>query len=244
MIKKFLKQEENLDLLKTLLGSPTEEVRNFIINFFEDEGVEVDVSDLSVVVNKSVAKDNIILVSHYDIVHDQENYRRVVFKDGIMTSPDGVGADDRSGVWSLLMIYKYLKENSSDLMPVFVFTDEEEKGCYGAEEVAELYDLSDANFLIELDRKNSNDCVFYNDEPERFIRYIEMFGFERSIGSRSDIQVLGDAWNLCSTNLSVGYYNAHTPNEYLVVNELLSTIEKVVRILKVNKRNPRRFRLK
>ncbi len=107
-----------------------------------------------------------------------------------------------------------------------------------------LYDLSDANFLIELDRKNGNDCVFYNDEPERFIRYIEMFGFERSIGSRSDIQVLGDAWNLCSTNLSVGYYNAHTPNEYLVVNELLSTIEKVVRILKVNKRNPRRFRLK
>ncbi len=48
-------------------------------------------------------------------------------------SPDGLGADDRAGVWSLLMIYKYLKENSPDLMPVFVFTDKEEEGCLGAE---------------------------------------------------------------------------------------------------------------
>ncbi len=65
MIKEFLKQKENSDLLETLLSSPTKEVRDFIINFFEDEGVDVDVSDLSVVVNKSVAKDNIILVSHF-----------------------------------------------------------------------------------------------------------------------------------------------------------------------------------
>ncbi len=243
MIKEFLKQKENSDLLETLLSSPTKEVRDFIINFFEDEGVEVDVSDLSVVVNKSVAKDNIILVSHYDIVHDQENYRRVKASEGVLTSPDGLGADDRAGVWSLLMIYKYLKENSPDLMPVFVFTDEEEEGCYGAEEVSELYDLSDANFLIELDRANSNDCVFYNDEPETFIRYIEKFGFERAIGTGSDIKVLGNAWNLCSTNLSVGYYNSHKPDEYLVLCELYSTVEKVVRILRENSRFPRKFRL-
>ncbi|MEM2174631.1 MAG: M28 family peptidase [Candidatus Micrarchaeia archaeon] len=243
MIKKFLNQKENLDLLETLLGSPTKEVRDFIINFFEDERVEVDVSDLSVVVNKSIAEDNIILVSHYDIFHDQENYRKVIFKDGVMTSPDGLGADDRAGVWSLLMIYKYLKENSPDLMPVFIFTDKEEEGCLGAEEVAFLYDLSDANFLIELDRKNSNDCVFYNDEPKEFIKYIESFGFKEERGTRSDIQVLGKAWNLCSTNLSVGYYKAHTLEEYLIIDELFSTVEKVVEILKANKKNPRKFRL-
>ena len=50
-------------------------------------------------------------------------------------------------------------------------------------------------------------------------------------GTFSDVSILGDTFDKCSVNLSIGYYNEHTRHEYLKVNELYQTISKVKNIL-------------
>lgn len=85
--------------------------------------------------------------------------------------------------------------------------------------------------MIELDRQGKNDCVFYSCDNDDFIAYIESFGFIEDFGSFSDISILGPAWRICSTNLSVGYENEHTYIETLNISALLNTIEKVKKML-------------
>ena len=69
----------------------------------------------------------IALVAHMDTVftHPAEN----MFYDerkGVLWSPEGLGADDRAGVFSIL---KILQEN---LRPSVILTTDEEKGGIGA----------------------------------------------------------------------------------------------------------------
>ena len=40
-----------------------------------------------------------------------------------------------------------------------------------------------------------------------------------------------ETWNLAGVNLSCGYYNAHTLNEYVVINEMMNTIRVVYSFL-------------
>lgn len=222
----------NIEFLRELLQAPIKDVRSMLYTYFKQFKAEIDINDLSIVVNPKRAENNVILVAHYDTVFNDKT-KRINYYDkeaNVMFSPDGLGADDRAGVFGLCYIYEYcLKHNIKP--PVLVFTDMEETGGYGAEEVASLYDFRQALFLIELDRRGSKDVVFYNDEPRRFVKHIEKFGFKESFGSFSDIQILGERWNLCSANLSVGYYNNHTKAEILKVNELFSTIEKTIKII-------------
>ena len=224
--------EANIGFLRELLQAPIKDVRSMLYIYFKQFKAEIDINDLSIVVNPKQAENNVILVAHYDTVFNNKK-KRVNYYDkvaNVMFSPYGLGADDRAGVFGLCYIYEYcLKHNIKP--PVLIFTDMEEIGGYGAEEVASLYDFYRALFLIELDRRGSKDVVFYNNEPKEFVKYIEKFGFKESFGSFSDIQILGERWNLCSANISIGYYYNHTKAEILKVNELFATIEKTIKIL-------------
>jgi len=159
------------------------------------------------------------------LIHDKEK--------GLIWSPDGLGADDRAGVYAALQLFK---ETPEPYKPFVLLTDYEESGGRGAREAADIFaeDLAGCNFLIELDRANGNDAVFYNGEPKEFADYISEFGFKESIGSFSDISIVCPAVERCGVNLSIGYYNQHTDKEYLDTSKLFTTIEKVQHILKDN----------
>ncbi len=86
-------------------------------------------------------------------------------------------------------------------------------------------------FLVQLDRRGSLDCVFYDLDNIEFEEYIETFGFKTAIGSFSDISFLCPTWQIPGVNLSEGYYNEHSLHEYLNVNEMYATIEKVCNII-------------
>ncbi len=168
----------------------------------------------------------ILLVAHLDtvftttpklIITDQEK--------NIMTSPTGLGADDRAGVFALLEISKNCK-------PYLLFTTDEEIGCIGARVAAlEITDI-DVKYVIGLDRKGKNDAVFYDCLNNDFINYITSFGFKENYGTISDIAEICPAWDVAGVNLSIGYYNAHSKTEYLKIDELMNTIEKVKIMLK------------
>jgi len=185
-------------------------------------------------------QNKVVLVAHIDTVHDDEHAREVVINETARTlwSPQGLGADDRAGVWAVLTLFNSVPE---PLRPIILLTDLEECGGHGAQEAANMYNdqLSMATFLVELDRKGDRECVFYNTEPPEFVDYIETFGFSRNKGKFSDISIISPAVNRCGVNLSIGYHHAHTRNEYLDLTHMGNTISALPVLLKNNyeKRN-------
>ena len=90
----------------------------------------------------------------------------------------------------------------------------------------------DVKFIIEFDRRGADDAVFYDCDNPEFTDFICSFGFKESWGTFSDISTLAPALGVAAVNLSSGYYNAHTSNEYVVWSELESNIKKVDKLLR------------
>lgn len=169
----------------------------------------------------------VLLIAHVDTVHYK--LPEHIFFDHthqVMWSPAGLGADDRAGICGILEVL------SRGYKPHVLFLDGEEKGGIGAKEAVKILMAPDVHYMIELDRKGSTDAVFYSCNVDKFIKYIESFGYVKSTGSFSDISILAPTWKICGVNLSIGYYNAHRDTEYLCVNEMRTTVRKVCAMLK------------
>ena len=174
----------------------------------------------------------VLLVAHLDTVH-REHVKDICYssdKDLIM-SPQGIGGDDRCGVWALLEVYKHAKTK-----PYLLFTCDEEVGGVGADKFVDylnnnldlIDELGSLKFFIEIDRKGKDDAVYYECANDDFEKYITGHGYKTDWGSFSDISVIAPELGVAAVNLSSGYYNAHTQFEYIVFSELQDTINKVV----------------
>ena len=149
-------------------------------------------------------------------------------RKNVMWSPTGLGADDRAGVFSILQLIK------AGYRPHVIFTTDEEIGCVGAQELSFLpCPFEDLRYIIQLDRRNSNDCVFYDCANAEFEKYVESFGFVTAWGSFTDICELCPSWGIAGVNLSIGYRDEHTTSEVLFVGQMIDTIEKVKKMLSV-----------
>jgi hypothetical protein len=166
------------------------------------------------------------LVAHLDTVFIEPP--KEIYYDrikNVMWSPDGLGADDRAGVFSIINIIK------NDLRPTIIFTTDEESGCIGSDALVKYIEKEkidfDLKYLIQLDRRGSNDCVFYDCDVPEFEDYVESFGFVTNFGSFSDISVLCPEMKVAGVNLSIGYYNEHSTSETLHIGQMLETIKRV-----------------
>lgn len=198
---------------KTLYDS----MRVYLMNLYKE--VIVDKDYLIALGSTSIG-----LVAHLDTVFPERLKEIYYDKDKeVMWSPTGLGADDRAGIYS---IYRILK---AGYRPTVILTTDEELGNQGA--IALSVDVPSAptslKYLIELDRQGQNDCVFYDCENPDFSKYIESFGFKTARGTFSDISDICPYWGIAGVNLSIGYYNEHTPSETLHIRKMLDTIEKV-----------------
>lgn len=168
-----------------------------------------------------------VLVAHIDTVHPVPPDR--IFydpKERVMWSPQGLGADDRAGVWAILCLLL------AGYRPHVLFTDLEEQGGIGAWEAAEEVVLPEGTrYGIEIDRRGKGQAVFYNEGNTDFKEYICSFGFKEHTGTYSDVAILSPAWGIACVNLSAGYYNEHFTDEYLCLNSLEVTFWAVRRML-------------
>lgn len=173
----------------------------------------------------------VALVAHMDTVFKilpiQIYYDR---QEGVLWSPDGLGADDRAGVFLILKILQRIRK---DRKPTIIFTTDEEIGCLGSSRLIE--DLSfppdELKYIIQLDRRGEDDCVFYDDVNKEFEKYVNKFGFETNWGTLSDISVICPAWRISGVNLSVGYEDEHLEIETLHIHHTYKTLERVIRML-------------
>lgn len=169
----------------------------------------------------------VLLVAHLDTVH-KERVREIVYsEDGnTISSPQGIGGDDRAGVYSILEIIKKFKCS-------VLFTEQEEIGGIGADKFAksDLLEELDFNYIIEFDRANANDAVFYECANDKFEAFITLDFYKTAYGTYSDICEVAPALGCAAVNLACGYYKAHTKDEYVVLSEMEASIQAACAIL-------------
>lgn len=175
-----------------------------------------------------VAKGNvpITLVAHLDTVHDRlTTLKEITVNGDIISSSYGIGGDDRCGVY---IISKLAERNNK---PNIILTTDEEIGRIGAKVLCGTNDIElvrNSKYIIELDRRGNNDAVFYDCDNQDFIDYIiDEFRFEFARGSYSDISNIAPKLNIAAVNLSSGYYNAHTIEEYINFQDVKDIYKRV-----------------
>lgn len=171
----------------------------------------------------------IALVAHMDTVFKMPVSNLYYdTRKGVLWSPEGLGADDRAGLFAIMRIV------SDGLRPSVILTTGEESGGIGASAICERYPqcpIPGLKYMIQLDRRGSDDCVFYDCYCPEFVDYVESFGFCERFGSFTDISFLMPQWQIVGVNLSVGYEDEHSYSEILHINALFNTIRKVKTML-------------
>lgn len=221
---KTLTRSETI-LIENLVGVNQKTLQDILYKFLKKHYKEKAIYDPDFLLAEGDIP--IVLIAHMDTVF--KTPAQEVFYDrkkNVMWSPTGAGFDDRAGIYAIIKIIE------AGYKPHIVFTTDEEIGCVGASELAYLpCPFKDIKYLIQLDRRGANDCVFYDCDNKEFEKYVENFGFVTNFGSFTDICELSPAWGVAGVNLSIGYQNEHTTSEVLFVGQMLDTIEKVKKML-------------
>lgn len=176
----------------------------------------------------------VMLVAHLDTVHKESVKTICASADGnVLMSPQGIGGDDRCGVYALVTAF-----DTAQVKPWLLFTCDEEVGGRGADTFCVIHaqgkfptQLDEIKFIVEVDRRGANDAVYYDCSNFDFEDYISGKGFITAQGSFSDISLIAPELGVAAVNLSSGYYNAHTLHEHICLSELERTIEKVVEMI-------------
>ena len=180
------------------------------------------------------------IVAHLDQVQTKhsKDFRTYETEDIIIGfSPkqkeqQGVGADDKVGIWiGLQCLLKF------DCIKLAFFV-EEETGCIGSMN-ADMDFFRDCRFVIQPDRRGESDLItnigWTSLCSEEFLRDIgyEDFGYIETEGMMTDIETLKNRGiEVSCINLSCGYYEPHTDNEFVykpAVLNCLSFIERIIR---------------
>lgn len=219
-----------MEKLEQLLKLTQEELKVKAYNYLRQKNMKPICEDGFVYAEGEIP---ILLVAHMDTVFNKPPKRLFynMKEDKIFNPNGGLGGDDRCGVYAIMKLLEKYR-------PHVLFTEDEEIGCIGAVKAANKLSKPNVKYIIEFDRRGSNDCVFYDCGNEEFMNYIESFGFVTNYGTCSDISVLGGKWNIASVNLSSGYYHEHTEKEYIIFRELIKTINRVEKMLNMYKKAP------
>ena len=177
----------------------------------------------------SEGKFPVLLCAHMDTVH-KSLPKTIIYEEGKVSSPEGIGGDDRCGIYMILQILREID------CPVVFFEDEEIGGVgshkFSTMPTTEICSKLDVNYVIELDRMNADDAVFYECDNEEFEEFITREFYKTNWGSFTDICNICPEIGVAGVNLSCGYYKQHTTDEYVVLSEMETGIQEVIKLLK------------
>lgn len=222
--------KENINTFCKLLKSNQEQIIDIFSTFAKDNEFPCFVGKEGAYVYLQ-GNLPVLIVAHMDTVFKNPPKNIYLNKNTriLSSSPDeGIGGDDRCGIFEILSILHH------GYRPHIAIFDKEEIGSHGINEMGVVEFIKDypkkiegLKYVVELDRKGKKDAVFYSCGNKNFQDYIQEFDFKLAIGSCSDIAVIMPAWNVAGVNLSNGDYLEHTKNEYIKLDEVYGTIEKL-----------------
>lgn len=138
----------------------------------------------------------------------------------------GIGADDRAGLYLASVLASRLKCH-------LLITDEEEVGGHGARAAIENIEIGErSSCFIQLDRRGSDNVITYDYNSDDLEAEALAVGFVSHQGTFTDISILGPAFARQAINVSCGYYEEHTPNEWLNLLALQTIERMVTRLIK------------
>ena len=146
-------------------------------------------------------------------------------------NPTGIGGDDKCGIFICLELLKQL-----DKVKIGLFVSEE-TGCHGSSKCDESF-LTDVGYITQYDAPGnhliteicSGVRLFDRDSEffEKSISVIESaFGNEMLIQSHpyTDVSQLKKKIDVSCINMSCGYYNMHTKEEFISLEDVERAIE-------------------
>ena len=163
----------------------------------------------------------VLLVAHLDTVHN-DIPTIICFSEDMryVMSPQGIGGDDRCGVYMIMQLIRDFKCH-------VLFCEDEECGGRGANKFTESKIKPKVNYIIEMDRRGSNDAVFYKCDNPEFTEFVLGFGFSENHGTFTDISVIAPYLKTAAVNISAGYFNEHRQHEYIDMLAVENNIHRI-----------------
>lgn len=253
---KHLRRTNILETMLSVKGSShnESEIRNHIIKELTQFVSSLQVDDVGNILAKKVCGPGktLLLSAHMDVVESDINPNSSIREyDDIWYRSKGIlGADDRAGVAMIINIMREINEQNFIGTIKIALTVGEEVGQIGAMGIEKDF-FEDVSYAISLDRKNGFDIVthssfqrycseeyglFFEKASINFLKHDK--GYRVVKGGISDLRVWS-MYGIESVNISVGFYNEHTENEFLNIREWNRTLDFVMycmlRLARMNK---------
>jgi putative aminopeptidase FrvX len=236
-------------LLKEILSIPSysgneRKLVNFICEFLEENKIPYKVDELfNIYCTKGDADIYPCVVAHTDTVHNnnhidvrtelKKNCRNVLkeaYKGyNAKGKPTGIGGDDKAGVFACLTLLLELPALKA------AFFVSEEIGCKGSKEADEAF-FENVGYAIQFDAPFDYMVTEVSSGVPLFDRRSEFFKKANNVlveyiipeyGSHpfTDVYALKKLFDFSCINLSIGYYDHHTADEYVILEDVENGIK-------------------
>lgn len=236
-------------LLKEILSIPSysgneRKLVNFICEFLEENKIPYKVDELfNIYCTKGDADIYPCVVAHTDTVHNNNHIDvrtelkkncRNVLKEAYKGydakgKPTGIGGDDKAGVFACLTLLLELPVLKAS------FFVSEEIGCKGSKEADEAF-FENVGYAIQFDAPFDYMVTEVSSGVPLFDRRSEFFKKANTVlieyiipeyGSHpfTDVYALKKLFDFSCINLSIGYYDHHTADEYVILEDVENGIK-------------------
>ena len=146
----------------------------------------------------------------------------------------GIGGDDKCGVFICLEMFKKFDKLKG------AFFVEEEIGMLGSKKSDDNF-FVDVGYAIQFDAPSANwiteVCsgvrLFDKDFKDTIKPHLNECGYTQfSNDPFTDVNQLATKYDFCCLNLGCGYYRQHTNNEYVIVDEVFSSLKTGGKLIK------------
>lgn len=177
---------------------------------------------------------NILAIAHMDVTgaalanikHKRPQRFELMQDKNTLYSPC---LDDRLGIYAIYLLWK-----KYNLKFDILLTIDEEK----CNSTAQFFKTNKQyNWMFQFDRAGNNHVVMYNYENENSKALLKTVGLKLNVGSYSDICEL-EHLKCIGFNFAIGYYNQHTYNCYMKINEYKNQVIKFKKFYELYKNVP------
>ena len=245
---------EKIELLKSVLSVPTathreDKLVEFICSWLKEKNIDYYIDEMLNIYATKQTDANIeyfpCVVSHTDTVHGLNPINVVEemlknsqgeFKASLKAyddngRPTGIGGDDKAGVFACMQILEDLPNVKA------AFFVAEETGCHGSN-IADPEFFANVGYAIQFDAPENWMVTEYCWGQQLFDRESEFFktcdgiltdgvgeSLEYLVHPYTDVFSLRGKFDFSCINISIGYYDYHSRDEYVVIEDVSNGIE-------------------